>query len=240
MNRRHAIVAMGTLLVGGLAGCISTGAARDVSDEIDETIDADVDDLVIETTAGSITVVASDRDDIAVDGEKHAASEADLDALTLEQTIEEGTLSLVADTDDVDTSLFGLQLRPNPKLDLDIEVPQSVSLSAAETVAGTIDIEGVSGPMSVGATAGAVSLSSIDGAVSIEVTAGDIDVDDVDGPVDAEATAGRVSLSTIGDDATVETTTGDVNVHGVDGDLTVETTVGSVSYEAVSGEVATD
>lgn len=223
----------------GLAGCIGTGTALEYTEPFEIYIDDTVTALAVETTVGSITIEGDDREDIAVEGEKLAAREADLGRVSLDQSVADGTLTLSADTDDIDNTFLGVQTRPTPDISLTVTVPRSMSISSVETNTGDVDIRRVDGPMTVTSTTGAVTLSSIVGDLEVEVTTGQVDLEDIDGAVDVEATTGSVQVSSVDDSVAVETTTGAIKVDGVAGDLIAETTVGSIEHTDVDGTVTT-
>lgn len=219
MRRRHLLTSAAGIGLISLAGCISIGQARDESAYVSEEYQAtDIGEIHVETVMGDITITPGDGQNIDIEGRKAAATTSDLDSVELDVEVDGDTMLLEVEAEDIDSTLFGIQTRPDPKMDLDIKLPAGISVSSIETVTGS------------------VSITDLVGETTIEVITGDTTVTDHDGHVDVDSTTGAVLITEVDGDVTARTTTGDIEVRDVDGDLTVETTTGTVTTDSITGE----
>lgn len=225
----------------GISGCIGLSTARSVSDTFTTSIDnSSITELAVSTSIGSISIEAHDGDQIEIEGEKHAATEGDLAAVTLDDYIEAGTLHLEVDTDAVDNELFGIQLRPDPSIDLDILIPAGIDIGTISTVTGAIHLTNLGGEPEIEGVTGDIFLDTIDSNVTIEVTTGEAQVQNIEGNVTVDSTTGDVAVTHVTDDVSIETTTGDITVEHIGGDLTASTITGDIDTDGIDGTVDID
>lgn len=221
---RRAVVSVGvTAALAGVAGCLSR--SRDVERTVTERHATGVLRAVdVSTTIGDVEVVRSDADELAVEGQKAALSEDDLETIDLTTRSDGGVLELSVERDESRT-LFGL--RPDPAVDLSIAVPEPVAVRRITTATGDVGATDVMGDLTATTDTGDVSLDGIDGAVSTSTTSGAVEVADPESIDRLESETGDVTaaLPGIDGDATIETGSGDVDLRVPDRlDMTLEIT----------------
>jgi DUF4097 and DUF4098 domain-containing protein YvlB len=174
-----------------VAALTSLAAPALAGRQVDERRPARADGVVeIESPAGSIKVIGWDRDEVAVTGV--LGDEADgLDFTTSGRD----TQIAVESTGDP----TGVQSN------LEIRVPAASSLSV-ETMAATIQIVGVRGPVTaenvnagitVTDTAGPVEVETVNGAVSVTGSSRRVRAESVNGAVEVRGVSGHVEASTV-------------------------------------------
>ena len=119
------------------------------------------------------------------------------------------------------------------------------------TASGEIDVEGLSGAVSLASVSGEVRAGDLTGGLTVGTTSGEVQLHDIAGKLDVESISGDVKLENGKiDGATVSTTSGEVQLDGVagalkltsvsgdihvrearDGRLDVSTTSGEIQYE---------
>jgi DUF4097 and DUF4098 domain-containing protein YvlB len=202
LSRRNllgACIAAGTAT---LAGCTSGSleAETTVTREYDGT---DVSEITVQGVNGDIVVRDAQRETIQLDGKKRAASEEDLDRITLQADQSDDRLSLTVETEDSSFLPFG----SSPlQMDLTLTVPEGLHLTA-EATNGDVDIE----------TSEAES-------VTADTTNGDITLL-ASAPVEirTDTTNGDISITlpaTAEPAISVDTTNGDTTINGFQADST--------------------
>jgi Toastrack DUF4097 len=103
------------------------------------------------------------------------------------------------------------------------------------TVAGSIEVSGISNDVDLTTSAGNVTAQSITGNATLRTSAGSIDGSITDGDVDAETSAGRIELTVLGEFTSLSavTSAGDI-------DLTVADEVYRVDTDTAAGSVDTE
>jgi hypothetical protein len=182
VSRRRLLAGAGLVTATALAGCTGRfGSRLDESTTISKSYDAaGLTALEAATVNGELTVTGEDRDTVALDARKRAASSEALQAVTVDVREADGVLSVTVDDQDAD-GMDG----PAPRVDMELAVPADLRVARVESVNGVIDVSGVFGPMVVRSTNGDVSVSGINGDVEAELVNGRIEVDGVDGDVTA-------------------------------------------------------
>ncbi len=228
-TRRSVIAGTATAVVVGLAGC--TGGENDVETTVTDGQQADdIEQLSVETTNGKIQVRGAERETVSLTGRKQAPNEDRLDAVTVETAQTGQTLEVTVTDDDSDALLS--TLGPTPKVDLDLEVPASLTDVDAST------------------TNGEIQLTDLGSDVTAETTNGDITAE-LSEPTDvsAKTTNGDVELtvpSTTEADLSLDTTNGSVHIDGLGGYETAsqssaEVTLGAgtrrIECETTNGDV---
>ncbi len=194
---------LGSCIAAGtaaLAGCTSGSleAETTVTREYDGT---DVAEIDVQSVNGDITIRDAQRETIQLNGTKRAASEKDLDRITLQANQSDDRLSLTVATEDSGFLPFG----SSPlQMDLTLTVPEGLHLTA-EAMNGDVDIE----------TSGAES-------VTADTTNGDITLlasEPVE--IQTDTTNGDVSITlpAIAEPAiSVDTANGDTTINGFQAD----------------------
>ena len=238
-SRRTLLGAAGAGLLSALAGCsgMTPLVGRRIEDH--ETLSsAEADRLAVYGNVGEITVVSTDRDDIALDIEKQASSiRTDLEELELRTETDGDTLEIRSEW----TGSVGW-FESQPTMNLDLEIPEALAVERIEASVGRVRMTDVTGDPTIEATTGEIEVSNVDGTVGARASTGEIEIRDVEGIADVHTTTGRVAtdVPAIDGDTTISTTTGGVSA-AVDPDLDAElhasTTTGGVD---VTGLELTD
>jgi len=232
VSRRDVLTGCAAAASAGLAGCASgeLTASAPIAEEL--AVDG-ITSLSVDVTNGDITVQDGQRQSVALEGQKRAPSEADLEDVRLRTRREGDTLVLTADHgDDGWLPSFGT----NAEVNLGLTVPESLSTVAAGTTNGDVEADGLAAGLELDSTNGDIGVREHRGAATAVTTNGDVSLQlDESGDVTAESTNGDVELTVPGSMAarfSLETTNGEVSVEGVDG-LSVGDTG---SLETVTGD----
>lgn len=242
-TRRRLLASAGTLGIGALAGCFL--AERDERATATRAFDAaDVDALAVDSSSGAVAVRGHDGDAIRVRGDKRAASEDGLDALSLAGRRDGDRLVVETDRGSGPGPLGWLA---TPTMDLELEIPPDVAVEHVATDAGRIEVDGVAGPIELIATHGDVYVGSIEGAVDARTDSGDVTVRDATGPIAARTASGNVTV-----DGVIETLRSDAGeiaatIRGLGEDPSIRGAAADVSLAlaaeldvAVEADVALD
>ena len=187
---------------------------------------------VLDQVAGSVHVVASDRDDVVVtvlpanpgkSADAHMAQETSVDFAN-------GILTVGNDR-----SLKNLVIGPKGAVAVTIELPAGSSLSG-KIAFGALDTEGALGAVDVTLAAGNARIADVD-RLTLSASAGSIVVGRVAGTADLRASAGSVRVREIAGDATIRAANGHTTVSAVTGSLTVQGAHGEVVVGRVAGRL---
>lgn len=200
------------IVLGALALAAPAWAAK----PIDEKRPLDADGRVaVNNLAGSIEVVAWDRNEVAISGELGE----DVEELEISGTSKSLTVHV------------RYPRRKNGSVEetlLRLQVPKNASL----------DLEGVSADIRVSGTAGALSASSVSGDIEARVSSGEITLSTVSGDVVLDAPSARTELQSVSGDVEARGLRGTVKAETVSGDLSIDGgTFKSVAAESVSGDL---
>lgn len=231
-SRRRVLAGCGALAASLTAGC--GWIERDERATVERSYDADVQAISIEDAVGSIAVTTGSS--FSVRGEKLAASDDGIDALSLNERRDGDRLVLETSLGDGPWPTGWLR---RPTFDLAVEVPDDVRVSRSETASGDVEIESVAGPISARADGGDLYLSGVRGAVDARTDSGDVIVRDVDAPITARSDAGSITVDGVVQD--VRTSTGGVEttVRETDGAPSIVSDTGDVSIALASALDAT-
>ena len=195
---------------------------------------------VVEIAAGSIRLMASERDDTVADVRPRDESRPH-DVKAAEQTridFSNGTLAV--------TSKRGFAFPRRGAVIVDISLPEgsrlNVSVASAQvradgrysdcklaSASGDFSVESATGNIKADTASGAVTVDVVKGAAAIATASGDATIGDLDGDVKFRAASGSL---------TVRRLHGNVNTQTASGDVTVSTAInGGVSAQTASGEV---
>ncbi|SNZ15557.1 Putative adhesin [Natronoarchaeum philippinense] len=221
--RRGFLAGIAAIGLGALGGCISLGERQ----QTEETHTFDVSDsseLTVENGVGDVTVSAEERSDVRVRAVKHAGSEDQFDAITLNDERAGETLSLTVDNE-IDSVLVGSP----PSMTLDIAVPADLRVARVDTATGDVGVSDTGGDIAIETATGDVDITETAAGVSIDTNTGDIVVSGAGGPVRTSTDTGDVQVRRGWIDD-IQTTTGDVDVEvaALDGDADMGTDTGDV------------
>ncbi|WP_254522912.1 DUF4097 family beta strand repeat-containing protein [Natrinema caseinilyticum] len=217
-------------LLGSLAGCLATG--RGQTETVTETYEIDaLESLSLAAENGSVTVEGNRGDVIEVRGHKAAPTEESLESLEIGSTQNDGHLTVETRWENT-PFLFG----PDPKLDLEVTVPDGIRLAGAETTNGDVEVRDVRGELVADTTNGRIDVEGVDGPLVADTTNGSVHAAGVSGDLRAETTNGNVDVSLLADggDLNAESTNGNISVEApasLDASLSAETTNGDISID---------
>ena len=194
----------------------------------------------VEISAGSVRLVATDRDDTVVDVRPRDESRSH-DVKAAEQVrvdFSNGTLLV--------SSQRGFSFPRRGAVVVDIALPAGSRLNASAASAnitadgryadckfasasGDLEVGSVVGNLKADTASGGITVHEINGSASVSTASGDATIGDLDGDVKFRAASGAL---------TVRRLQGNVNAQTASGDVTVATAVnGGVSVQTSSGEV---
>jgi len=194
----------------------------------------------VDIAAGSVRLVAGDRDDTVVEVRPRDESRSH-DVKAAEQVrvdFKNGALAV--------TSQRGFSIPRRGAVVVDIALPAGSRLNASAASAnitaegryadckfasasGDLEVGSVAGNLKADTASGGIAVRDINGSASISTASGDAIFGDLDGDVKFRAASGSLSVTRLH---------GNVNVQTSSGDTTVATAVnGGVSVQTASGEV---
>jgi hypothetical protein len=224
-TRRRVLAGASSLALPAFAGCGWTD--RDERTTFERPIDVGAaGSLAIESGTGDVTVRRHDGDAVRVRGEKIAASDDAIDAVTLAVEREDERLRLRTERDEGPDPLGWWR---TPKLHVEVAVPDGLRVERTATDGGDLAVQDVTGPLAAAADAGDVYVANVDGAVEASADAGDVTVRDVAGAISATADTGDVRVD--GQIDAVETDTGEITatIRGLAADPSIRTDTGDVA-----------
>ncbi len=191
--------------------------------ETDEETFEDVGEeprLVVDNFAGTVTVVAGERDTIEVVATKRANTQNRLDDIEVDWSQNE----LGVEISTRRGSLQGGQA----SVDLDVTAPPGTQIEL-RLGAGDIRIEDINGEMTVNSGTGDIDVRGARGPVNLSTGTGDIHVEDVDDELIARTGTGRVDVQGADGRADLRSGTGDIDYEG--------RPEGASSFEAGVGDI---
>ncbi len=204
----------------------------------------------VEISAGSVRLVATDRDDTVVEVRPRDASRSH-DVKAAEQVrvdFKNGTLAV--------TSHRGFSFPRKGAVVVDVGLPAGsrldVSVASANVVAdgefadckfasasGDLTVESAAGNVKTDTASGAVTVDVVKGAATISTASGDATIGDLDGDVKFRAASGSLTVGRLHGNVNVQTASGDVTVTtAVNGGLSVQTGRGEVVVGIAEGTAA--
>lgn len=175
----------------------------------------------VEISAGSVRLLASDRDDTVVDVRPRDESRShDVRAAeAVRVDFSNGTLSV--------SSQRGFSFPRRGAVVVDIALPSGSRLNAS-TASASVVADGRYADCRLASASGDLRVVSVTGNLKADSASGDIAVDDV---------GGSASISTASGDALIGDLDGDLKFRAASGSLTVKRLHGGVSTQTASGDV---
>lgn len=229
-TRRRVLAGACSVALPAIAGC--GWLERDERATLERSVNAgSAGSLVIESETGDVTVRRHDGDAIRVRGEKRAASEDAIDALSL-STERDGDRLFVRTERDGGPDPLGWWRTPT--LHLDVAVPAGLHVERATADDGDLDVQHVTGPLAATADTGDVYVANVEGSVEATADTGDVTVRDVAGAIFATVDTGDVRVD--GEIDTVETDTGEISatVRGLTSGPSIRADTGDVALAVVN------
>ncbi|MFC7227843.1 DUF4097 family beta strand repeat-containing protein [Salinirubellus salinus] len=229
-SRRRFLAASGLVGAVGLAGCAGFTGPDVVEDDTQTYSVSGYDAVRLENRNGDVRVEAGDADldQVTVEIHKRGRSQEAIDAVTVEDTVEDGLLTL--------ESVYEDDFRfANASARLVVTLPDGVSLLSARTVNGDVSARGVVGDARLSSGNGDAEAVDVDGYVTVESANGDAVARGTTGVAGAQTANGEVDVEVydIRDDVTLSSGNGDVEAGvGPALDADVELSVGNGDVEA--------
>jgi len=195
---------------------------------------------MVEISAGSVSLIATDRDDTVVDVRPRDASRSH-DVKAAEQMrvdFSNGTLRV--------SSQRGFSFPRRGAVVVDIALPAGSRLNASAASAnitadgrytdckfasasGDLTVGSVLGNLKAETASGGITVHDVNGSASVSTASGDVTMDALDGEMKFRAASGSLKVSHL---------RGNINSQTASGDVAVATAIsGSVSAQTASGEV---
>jgi hypothetical protein len=229
-TRRAVLAGLTTAATAALAGCSSLGGASEPKKETEsQTIPLKgAATLDVSNQAGAVSITSEDRDDIAVTITRRAP-EGRMADLTFDIERPDERVTLVGTISEDEK----FEDNTNMSIMLDVTIPNSLSVGEISGSGNVVEVEGVSGDVSVDMTAGEITLREIDGFVSVSASASDVTISSVGGIDGVETTAGKIDVEVpaLRGDTTIESTTGEVTAAlapDLDASVSAETNTGDI------------
>ena len=186
--------------------------------------------MLIDATAGELTLVGSDSTQIMVE------------ARIVGDDLAPGDYQLTLQEKDGKAVLYA-HIKGNKHddehIDLVVSLPASMALEVRDR-SGDIDISAMSGGLTMIDRSGDITLTDISGATNVDDRSGDIVVDGLTGPLQINDRSGDILLKHIEGNGSIVDRSGDISVKHLSGDLTIEDTSGDIRVKKVSGLVSVD
>ena len=206
---------------------------------------------VVEVVAGSVRLIASDREDTVVEVRPRDRNRAS-DVRIAEQArvdFQNGTLT-------VSTGKRFISLGRGGAVDVDIALPSRSRLQASTASAavhadgeyadcklasasGDMLVHSVSGNIKADTASGEIAVQNANGGASISTASGSATIGRLDGDVTFRAASGGLTISRLRGHASAQTASGDVTVAAaVQGAVSVQTSSGQVQIGIADGTAA--
>ena len=189
---------------------------------IDETKPASGDgEITIKIVTGSLVIYGWDRDEIRVQG-------------TLGEDVEEFIFEVDDDDAEIEVKLPKRRrgnVRGTSKLEISVPARSSVE---ASTVSAPISVSGVIGPdIELDAVSGRITVDDCRGELDVEVVSGAIQIDGNHETVNAESVSGRIEIRGVQREVKGETVSGGIEIYGgALEEVSLESVSGKILYEA--------
>ena len=205
---------------------------------------------VVEIAAGSVRLVATDRDDAVVDVRPRDESRPH-DVKAAEQTridFDNGTLAV--------TSRRGFGFPRRGAVVVDIGLPSGSRLHAAvasaqltadgeyadcklASASGDFTLGSVTGNIKADTASGAITIAAAKASATFATASGDVEIGEIDGDVRFRAASGALTVGRLHGKLNAQTSSGDVTVaSAVNGNISVQTSSGEISVGVPEGTAA--
>lgn len=230
-TRRAVLGAVGAAATAAIAGCNALGDVQRETETVEFAVPAsDVDSVAVEADDGQTVVHGHDSDDVQVEATKYAIGSMELEDVTVSRDITGGRLDIEAGIDGVMVGAGGGGIE-----ELDVAVPQDVTVESVGIDDGEGEIRDVSGDLSLTVDDATAEVGPVDGRLDVSVDDGTVTTGDV-ARVTGDLDDGRLEMTeaaTLGD-ITVDDGNLDLAVAAVDGSVDVDTDDGDVTAAIAS------
>ncbi len=183
--------------------------------------------LRVEVDAGSVAVVAGDRDDVEVDVQpRDPRSAADV------EHAERTTVELADGVVVVLAPHAGFRLGRSPAIDVRVAVPDGSAVDVATASAG-IETSGPLGSTRARAASGSIRVDAVDD-VDARTASGSVEAGSVAGDARVTTASGSIALGSVGGTARLSTASGSARVDDAGDSVAAKTASGSLRVGAAS------
>jgi hypothetical protein len=181
---------------------------------------------VLTVGKGRLLLTGSDTDSVLVHYAVKARSRNDLFASPV-QIIEKG-----------DTLLVTIEPLPDASLDLQVEMPEHVTLALRDE-ARDVTVRNIENRVEVALhSGGALELDDIEGPLTILDGGGPIRVHDVHGPIDIRDEGGPITIQEVANGVSIDSKIGDITLEKVRGDVRLSMGAGNLTVRGVTGKLS--
>jgi len=229
MKKELMIVFMLIFIIGGINGCLGPQATDYFNGEYDvneNTI------LKVTTFNGQIEINVWDGEKVSLNAiKKSRFGQDELDKAEINVFESENLIEIEAE--------YVGQRSSTPSVDMNIKVPQNITLEYVKTSNGAIQISGVKGNISATTSNGDIDIDDIEGYISAITSNGRIEVKDTTGIKDLKSSNGRIYAEVFDfkDDIIISTSNGGIDVYiypFLNADIEMTTSNGQISISGIS------
>ncbi len=201
---------------GPFFGDSGAGAARSVDERKPA---AGVREIQIENVSGRIVIEGWDQDEIHVQG-------------SIGEDVEELVFLVEGDSAEVHVKVPKGRRNPKIRSELTIHVPRRLRVEA-QTVSGGLEARNIDGDyIDLETVSGGVSVSGCSGDIEASTTSGGIDIADARGEIRAECVSGGIDVTGEPSKVSAESVSGSIEIHGVQREVETNSVSGRTSIYA--------
>ena len=132
--------------------------------------------------------------------------------------------------------LFGSDFDSYGSVDYTISVPPDCRVEV-ESVSGDMSISDIKSDIDISSTSGDLSLRTVQGMIEISTVSGDLDMADIRGDIDISSTSSDMRLDSINGMVDIRSTSGDLRGTKINGSISLSQTSGVVRLAGLSGDL---
>ena len=230
MNKQVLIIGITLLfLVGGLSGCFGTQSTDYFNGEYEANENTV---LKVTTLNGQIEITAWDDDTVSINAVKKSSfGQEELDNVEINVIESENQI-------EIEAKYIG-QRTTTPSVDMNIKVPQYVTVDYAKTSNGAVQISGTKGDVKATSSNGAIIIENVDGYVSATTSNGRIEIKGTTGIKDLKSSNLGIyaEVYDFQDNISISTSNGGITVYinpALNADIDMTTSNGKISVSDLS------
>ena len=229
IRKYNAVLISVLLLIVAFSGCTELNAGPEITEDFSSEYEvADTTILKVIGVNGNIEINSWDGDKVTLDAVKKTRyGEDELNKVEIVATQSRNELIIEAKFSPLNTRV---------SVDMNIKVPNNVSVKYVKTVSGNVHIYNTKGDTEALSTNGEVILKDVDGYVIAQTSNGNIDVRGTTGIGDLKTSNGAIfaEVFDIEEDVDITVTNGQITVYvnpSLNADIELKTTNGKISNE---------
>jgi DUF4097 and DUF4098 domain-containing protein YvlB len=224
------------LIVTGLSGCISTTLGPEVQEYFEAEYAADDNTTIsVSTVNGEIEITSWTGDNVTLNATKRTRHGKD--------DLENIRIRVSEDNNEISIEIQHPDNAGNRAVDLDIKIPDNVTVETATSTNGPIQITNVKGDAILSTTNGPITVEGVDGYIEATTTNGGIDIQGTTGIDYVTSTNGGIFVEIFDfiEDIIIQTTNGGINAYinqSQNANIEIMTVNGGISIEDLEITVA--